>query len=650
MKRNTLFSILFALLLTACSFTSPNPPISVPTINLPDLVVASINVGMVDASGRCLNGYYIQARILNQGNALAESVVALEVSTGQQVTLSRLEAGESVDIQIPAAPSTGTYIINVDPQNVITESNETNNNLSFLLPTPTPFAGCANSSDYATLPPPTLPPIPTLPSLPPSAQALDGLIYANMDSAQIFRIISGDQGVAVLQGTSARFSPDGILALFESSGDIFLAEPMDNPGINLTKTPNRLENTPQWLPSNTLKIVFNSMGMNEVQEKGWDNDVLGYLSMINMDASEYTVLADAPSYTAPALLSDGSMIAYEQSGVPMLYEIGKGSRPFDPTLYGYKPSAEAVFTSPSFSSFGRWLTWWVSENNSRPDKHFSLVVFDLNANTSTTLHSYTPQTGTSGWLPNPVWSPSGQWVAFQTRNETTPWDLWVMHQGGGIGQRFGLASNPAWSPDSQYLAYLQNQPRTSNLPSNLSIIDVPSWNVQPTNLPAGSIPLGWTLPALLNPSYFPRFTAPADWLIYSNANPPYQIKYPPSAKLDSSPERLTINFLSSQPGDQVTNKSITIETHADTIDNCYAFSARHGKTVLNGFDLNYYGGKRFETGSDDAEFLIDNYAAYRNGFCYTIQSRMTMSSSSGLRGENMDPETPLNVISTLTLY
>jgi len=604
MKRKNFYTILFAILLAACSFTSPNPPTSVPTINLPDLIVASINVGMVDANGRCLNDYYIQARILNLGNAPAEDVVALEVSSGQQVTLSRLETGQSVDIQIPAAHSTGNYLINVDPQNAIPESNESNNNLSFLLPTPTPFADCAASSSPAT---------PPAPSLPPYAQALDGLIYANMDSAQIFRITSSGQEVAVLPGTFARFSPDGILALFESSGDIFLAEPMDNPGLNLTNTPDRLENSAQWLPSNTLKIVFNSMGINEAQEKGWSSDIPGYLSMMNIDGSEYTVLAEVPSYTSPALLSDGSMIAYEQSGVPMLYEIGKGSLPFDPTLYGYRPSPEAVFTSPSFSSFGRWLTWWVSENSSQPDKRFSLVLFDLNANTSTILHSYAPLSGTEGWLASPVWSPSGQWVAFQTRSETTLWDLWVMHQGGGIGQRFGLASNPVWSPDSQYLAYLQNQPRTSNLPSILSIIDVPSWNVQPMNLPAGSIPLGWTLPALLNPSYFPMFTAPADWPIYSNANPPYQIRYPSNAKLEAYPEKLTINFLS-QSGDNLTEKSVTIETRVDTIDNCYAFSPWDGKTLLNEFDLKYYGGKYWETGSDSSMFLIGNYAAYHDGF------------------------------------
>jgi len=642
MKRRNLYSILCAPLLAACSFTSPIPPTSISTINLPDLVVDSINVGMVDANGRCLNNYYIQARILNQGNAPADVVVALEVSTGQQVTLSRMEAGETVDIQIPAAPSTGNYVIDVDPQNAIPESNETNNNLSFLLPTPTPFAGCAASSAYVT-------PLPATP--PPDAQALDGLIYANMDSAQIFRIISGGQGAAVLQGTSARFSPDGFLALFESSGDIFLAEPMDNPGLNLTNTPDRLENTPLWLPLNTLKIVFNSMSINEAQEKGWGSDTFGYLSMMNMDGSEYTVLADVPSYTAPALISDGMTIAYEQSGMPMLYEVGKGLRPFDPTLYGYQPSAEAVFTSPSFSPFGRWLTWWVSENYSQPDKHFSLVLFDLITNTSTTLHSYTPLGGTSGWLPNPVWNGTENWIAYQTRGESTAWDLWISRPDGSEAYHLGLATNPVWSPDLERLAYVQWPPRSdSYLAAFASVIEVPSWNVQQMNLPAGSIPLAWTFLYLLNPSYFPRFTAPADWLTYSNANPPYQIKYPPTAKLEAYPERLNINLLLSQPGDQMTNKSIIIETHIDTIDHCYAYSAWDGKTVLNGFDLNYYGGKGFETAPDGTEFLIGYYAAYRDGFCFTIESRMTMSSNSDLGGENMDPEPLLNIISTLTLY
>jgi len=120
-------------------------------MSLPDLVVSSINVGMVDGNGRCLNGYNIQAVIFNQGLEPAEEVVVAEVSTGQQLNIGTLEAGKKVNIQIPAAAAQDGYLIIVDPQNLIAEIDETNNNLSYLLPTPTPFAGCeAMPTDAAT--------------------------------------------------------------------------------------------------------------------------------------------------------------------------------------------------------------------------------------------------------------------------------------------------------------------------------------------------------------------------------------------------------------------------------------------------------------------------------------------------------------------
>jgi Tol biopolymer transport system component len=150
------------------------------------------------------------------------------------------------------------------------------------------------------------------------------------------------------------------------------------------------------------------------------------------------------------------------------------------------------FTSPSFSPDGRWLTWWVSQDEANPQRVFSLVMFDLVGKTNTTLHSYSAPSGTLGWLSNPIWSPTGQWLAFQTRSEVTPWDLWIIHRDGGIGQRFGLATNAVWSADSQHVAYVQLPPRAdAYLPSSLSIIDVPSWFVQQIPVPVGSIPLGW---------------------------------------------------------------------------------------------------------------------------------------------------------------
>ncbi|HMB22350.1 MAG: hypothetical protein ACM33V_03060 [Chloroflexota bacterium] len=78
------------------------------------------------------------------------------------------------------------------------------------------------------------------------------------------------------------------------------------------------------------------------------------------------------------------------------------------------------------------------------------MIFDLNRKTSAILHSYTPTAGTSGWL-----------------------------------------DTPRWSPDSQRLAYAR-QPSHSDLirTVDLSVIDVPSWNIWQNCLPGDEgIPL-----------------------------------------------------------------------------------------------------------------------------------------------------------------
>ncbi|HSB01510.1 MAG TPA: hypothetical protein VLE49_12735, partial [Anaerolineales bacterium] len=191
---------------------------------------------------------------------------------------------------------------------------------------------------------------------------------------------------------------------------------------------------------------------------------------------------------------DGKTIAYDALGAPTLYETGAGPRAFDISQYGYQPEiSNPLFTSPSFSPDGRWLTWWVSEGSSEAQRHFSLVMFDLAANTFRVVHTYVPLSGTLGWLDTPVWSPVQPWIAFQTRGEDTPWDLWVMHRDGGIAQRFGLGTNPVWNPDGHHLAFVQWPPRSdSYLAANIVIADIPSSDAQPIGLPAGSIPLAWT--------------------------------------------------------------------------------------------------------------------------------------------------------------
>lgn len=488
-----------------------------PVSSLPDLAILSVHVSDVDENNNCLHGYVIMATIINRGDAPAYNVTLAEMATGVSTPVQVLGANEKFVVHFPVAAG-GMYTVVADPDNSILESDETNNSLSYVAPTPTPSIPCAPTA--APIPPPSdlLPtPIP-----PPSDLSLNGLIFADLTANYLTRIVPGGF-MPLAQGANAAFSPDGRFAVLESGGDLLLAEPMVNPDFNLTNTPETIDRFPHWWPSNSPKIVFTSIGVGEEKQRRTADapNVPGYLTMMNTDGTGYTVLSEIPSYTMPALSPDGKTIAYDELGSPRLYEIGTGILTFDPVQFGYLESLDNVYSSPSFSADGSQLTWWVTQPHAAPflpmARDFSLAIFDLVKMKSRTLHSYSSPCGTLGWLPNPVWSPSGQWIAFQTRDETTSNDLWIMHQGGGIGQRLGLATNPVWSPDSQRLAFVQKPQTSSNLPSMLSIADVPSWNIQQPSLPAGIIPLVWVTSietGAIQP--FPACDTPATWGIYGN--------------------------------------------------------------------------------------------------------------------------------------
>jgi subtilase family serine protease len=86
--------------------------------------------------------YQVWAMVENVGNAPA-GPVDVSASTGEVIQIQLLDAGESQTVRFQASPDTGSYLVQVDPQNTIAESDENNNMSSFLAPTPTPPALCS---------------------------------------------------------------------------------------------------------------------------------------------------------------------------------------------------------------------------------------------------------------------------------------------------------------------------------------------------------------------------------------------------------------------------------------------------------------------------------------------------------------------------
>ncbi len=147
-KAFLLVLLVFSFALSACGTLSTQtmqPPTQTPKENLPDLTITNISLVMqATGNGTCVDAYgpyEVRAVILNQGSAPATSIV-VERTPGAQALIESLAPGQREAVQFPAIAQDGQYKIIVDPQNLIAESDENNNTLSFLAPTPTPPPLC----------------------------------------------------------------------------------------------------------------------------------------------------------------------------------------------------------------------------------------------------------------------------------------------------------------------------------------------------------------------------------------------------------------------------------------------------------------------------------------------------------------------------
>ena len=98
---------------------------------------------------KCIPNYgpfEIRAMIRNMGQAPANNIEAVDLSTGTKLTIWELGAGQGMELYFPLASPSATYNVTVDPQNTIPEINEDNNTFSYLAITPTPPALCTPTS------------------------------------------------------------------------------------------------------------------------------------------------------------------------------------------------------------------------------------------------------------------------------------------------------------------------------------------------------------------------------------------------------------------------------------------------------------------------------------------------------------------------
>jgi CARDB len=135
MKSKIIPAFIAGLFILACGpitiYIGQPEPVSTPiieptTISLPDLMITSSLISMVDINGNCLAGYELTAALFNQGSAPAPDVIVEELMSGHVIYVGTLESQQSMVLQFPASQN-GRYRIMIDPQNQIIESDEANN-------------------------------------------------------------------------------------------------------------------------------------------------------------------------------------------------------------------------------------------------------------------------------------------------------------------------------------------------------------------------------------------------------------------------------------------------------------------------------------------------------------------------------------------
>lgn len=350
-----------------------------------------------------------------------------------------------------------------------------------LAPTPTPLPTQIPVSPTDTTSPTTVPTLqPTQePTTTPSgpSEPSSGLIFNDNQNLWVVGIDGAPQ--QILDQPNGALSSDGSQVVYSAGDpeDLWLADLASGESRNLSNSPDRVEDSPQWWSAHPGVVVFLSASLEEPRF-GY-----GHPTILNLDGSDYQVLD--PVQGGPVALSpDGQTLAFGCCDAPaVLYNLNTGPTTFDPTAYGIGLSK--LFT-PAYSPDGQQLAWIASG-----DGELGLVIFDLQAMTSRFIHRYAP-VGGGEFEFDLTWSPDGNWLAFTTFGENPDLgrrpNLWVISSDGGQEFNLGVGFNPTWNPSGNWLAYNQEGPNP--LENAIQILQSGSWD-QPILLTFTGALKGW---------------------------------------------------------------------------------------------------------------------------------------------------------------
>lgn len=383
----------------------------------------------------------------------------------------------AADVQAPTAePTAAAAVETPSPTAPVAEQPEEPYPAP-VLPTITPLP-----DDYPappTAPPPTAYPEPedgTTEAPPAAADGTTvGLVYDAEDGLQ--QIGPDGEPVELAAQSGLEPVPDLSRAAYIAGGDVFVLDLETGESVNVTEGSGRTHQYVVWWPAQPDLLLTGSQG---AEDAGPNN---GALTLVGTDGSDYRVVAEEVGFALPEGSPDGTTIAYDEAGQPVMYDVTAATRtPFDVTAFTLPEGvtierAASAAWSPDGNSLA--IMMGILRDGGPGGEEIALGIFDLEGETAQVLHPYVT-VGRGGWFEAPSWSPDGAWLAFPVETGDDTRGVWVTAADGSSEQLLGGNgfSPGIWSPDSSALALTPAESQDEIL-----LFTAQDWSLQRVPLP-----------------------------------------------------------------------------------------------------------------------------------------------------------------------
>jgi eukaryotic-like serine/threonine-protein kinase len=280
----------------------------------------------------------------------------------------------------------------------------------------------------------------------PGGKALLFVALTNVNNAQIAvqSVGTGERRNLVQGATQPRYAPSGHLVY--AQGGSLMAAPFDTQRLAVTGAAVPVvEGVLQFTTGGAAQYSFSATG-SLVYVQGSGQGAQSKLVWVNRNGVEQPLAAPAHDYVAPRISPDGRRVAVgirQQDSQVWLYDLSRETL----TRLTFEGNAN----NPVWTPDGKRIAFDTS-------KEGPVNIFWQLADGSGGLERLT----SSEYLQAPhSWSPDGQLLAFITASPTTGVDIWVLRLSDRKTQSFlrtpFTEGGPRFSPDGRWLAYVSDE-------------------------------------------------------------------------------------------------------------------------------------------------------------------------------------------------